>query len=208
MVLPLLETGKLTLAMDRTNWKFGGHAHNILVIGVVFAGYTVPLVWDVLDHGGANSTAARIALLDRLLALVPSKRIEVLLADREFVGKDWFTALAKRRPKRCIRIREDTLLDDIAVRDAFMNMTPGEVRGLLEREMVYGSPMQVVAMDLPRFCTGGVKQLELASLPRRVSSSQALSGDAVGCRRPQCTRRSPPERLLGSRRPGRPAVRA
>ena len=98
-----------------------------------------------LDHGGASSTAACIALLDRLLTVIPAQRIAVLLADREFVGASWFAALAERRLKRCIRIREDTLLDDLAVRDAFSNLMPGEVRGLLEREVVYGAEMQVVA---------------------------------------------------------------
>ncbi len=145
LILPLLGSGKLTLAMDRTNWRYGQYDHNILVIGAVFAGYALPLVWDVLDHGGASSTAARIALLDRLLSVIPAQRIAVLLADREFVGKDWFAALEQRRLKRCIRIREDTLLDDIAVRDAFAHLTPGEVRGLLDKEVVYGAEMQVVA---------------------------------------------------------------
>ena len=37
------------------------------------------------------------------------------------------------------------MLDDLAVRDAFANLLPGEVRGLLEREVVYDAEMQVVA---------------------------------------------------------------
>lgn len=145
LVLPLLGTGKLTLVMDRTNWKFGQHDHNVLVIGVLFAGYAVPLVWQLLDHGGASSTAVRIALLDRLLSLVSHKRVRVFLADREFVGAEWFAALKRRRVKRCIRLRDDSLLDDFPVRQAFADLRAGEVRGLLEPECVYGTPMQVVA---------------------------------------------------------------
>ena len=183
LIVPLLGPVPLTLVMDRTvlgrtgfrpkrtrlskpglplrtparNWTFGQHDHNILVIGAVFAGYAIALVWNVLDHGGARSTTARIELLDRLLTVVPARHIKVLLADRragpvgavlpktEFVGQAWFAALAKRRLKRCIRIREDTLVDDLTVREAVKGLAQGEVRGLLDKEVVYGSRLQVVA---------------------------------------------------------------
>ena len=154
----------LPLRTPARNWKFGQCDHNVLVIGVLFAGYAIPLVWQVLDHGGASSTALRIALLDRLLSFVPNTRVRVFLADRrarpqtalgpvlpktEFIGAEWFAALRKRRVKRCIRLRDDSLLDDLPVRQAFGHLQPGEVRGLLEPEPVYGTPMQVVATLSP-----------------------------------------------------------
>ncbi|AFZ69263.1 helicase, type I site-specific restriction-modification system restriction subunit [Deinococcus peraridilitoris] len=149
LILSLVGSKRVTLIMDRTNWRFGQCEHNILVIAVLYAGYAIPLVWDLLEHGGASSTSTRIALLDRLLQFVPRKRVRVFLADREFVGAQWFAALKKRRIRRCIRIRDDTLLDDVPVREAFTDLKQGQLRGVVEREPVYGTPMQVVATLSP-----------------------------------------------------------
>lgn len=35
--------------------------------------------------------------MDRLLALLPLAQIEMLLADREFIGKDWFAYLQEKQ---------------------------------------------------------------------------------------------------------------
>ena len=44
-LLALLPPGKLLLSMDRTTWERGTTPLNLLVLGVVLHGYTVPLVW-------------------------------------------------------------------------------------------------------------------------------------------------------------------
>lgn len=88
-------------------------------------------------------------LVARLLQHLPARRWKALVADREFMGQAWFTFLRQRRIPRCIRLRENTRLDDAFVRDAFQKLERGQVRGLFERAWVYGSPMQVVATLSP-----------------------------------------------------------
>ncbi len=107
---------------------------------MVLEGFTLPLVWVALPHGGSSNTAARERLVARLLKLLPAKRWKVLVADREFLGGDWFSFLRKRRVKRCIRIRLDTWVDGQRVSEAFQHVQAGQVVGLLDKASV----MQVV----------------------------------------------------------------
>jgi hypothetical protein len=44
-LISLLPKGKLVLTMDRTNWEYGATPLNLLVLGVVLEGFTLPLVF-------------------------------------------------------------------------------------------------------------------------------------------------------------------
>lgn len=150
VLLPLLPPGRLTLVMDRTNWKLGSHDLNLLVLGVSLGDVVLPLTWKVLPHGGNSDMRARMLLVGLLLKRLPAQRWAVLIADREFIGQEWFSFLRDRRIKRCIRLRENTLLDNEAAREFFQTLKPGEVRGAFEQVWVYGSWMQVVATLSPQ----------------------------------------------------------
>lgn len=149
ILLPLLPKGQLVFVMDRTNWKHGQTHLNILTLGVVVAGCVLPLVREVIEHSGNSCAQTRIKLVTRLLKVIPAKRWKVLIADREFVGAAWFQFLRRKKIKRCIRIKETTRMDELLVRDNFRNLQPRQVRGLMEKACVYGSPMQVVATLSP-----------------------------------------------------------
>jgi hypothetical protein len=57
-----------TLALDRTNWKFGYTDHNILMLAVVHEGVAIPLLGvDVrqtrqLQYRGKNSVDGRLSI--------------------------------------------------------------------------------------------------------------------------------------------------
>ena len=150
VLLPLLPPGKLTFVMDRTNWKLGTSDLNLLVLGVALGDVVLPLAWKVLPHGGNSDMRCRMLLVGLLLRRLPARRWAVLIADREFIGQEWLSFLRDRNIKRCIRIRENTVLDDEPARDYFQTLKPGEVRGMFERVWVYGSWMQVVATLSPQ----------------------------------------------------------
>ena len=115
LLLPLLPPGRLVMVLDRTHWEHGTQDLNLLVLGVVLAGFTLPLVWVALPHGGSSDMVTRQRLVARLLAHLPAKRWRVLIGDREFTGHEWFTFLRRRRVKRCLHIRLDTLVDGARV---------------------------------------------------------------------------------------------
>ncbi|MDP0562234.1 MAG: hypothetical protein QS721_07905 [Candidatus Endonucleobacter sp. (ex Gigantidas childressi)] len=78
---------RFTLCMDRTNWTHGSKNVNYLVVSIVWQGTSILIVWECLDKKGGNSnTDERISVMERVLNLIPIKRIDNLLADYEFIG--------------------------------------------------------------------------------------------------------------------------
>lgn len=94
------------LALDRTNWKLGGRDINVLVLAIVTRRFRVPLMWTQLGKAGSSDTKQRVALMRRYLALFGASSIELLLADREFIGADWLEFLCKNNVPFTIRLRE------------------------------------------------------------------------------------------------------
>jgi len=129
----------IALTLDRTNWKFGKCDINFLVICGVYKGYSIPLCWLMLPHQGSSDLTIRINLLEMLLMIMPISRIQFLLADREFIGCDWFKYLEKSRIPFCIRIKENTLVADtkrgglIKLKNLFYNISITQDRELHQR---------------------------------------------------------------------------
>ncbi len=102
-------TKKLTVLVDRTNWDFGKHKINFLVISVVVGKLAIPVAWEQLSKKGNSNTKERLSLLERFLEMVPASRIRCLLADREFIGNDWLKALHTRKIPYAIRLRDNLI---------------------------------------------------------------------------------------------------
>jgi len=100
----------VTLAMDRTNWKFGSKDINILVLAMITRRFRVPLMWVFLPHRGNSDTQQRIDLIETFIAHFGESRIGLLLADREFIGAKWLTFLNKRQIPFVIRAKENLKL--------------------------------------------------------------------------------------------------
>lgn len=102
------------LSMDRTNWKFGKCNINILMIGISYKGTLIPLLWHLLDKRGNSSQDEREDILSELLNLFSKKqksKIRCLLADREFIGKEWIRHLKKLPFTFYIRVKKNTLIE-------------------------------------------------------------------------------------------------
>ena len=99
------------MAMDRTDWQSGGTWRNLLVIGLSFRGYLIPLVWVDIGHRGNSSVETRLALLDRLSAWWPADEVPLktfpLVADREFGGEYWLLQIAKRGFAFVVRLKSN-----------------------------------------------------------------------------------------------------
>lgn len=98
------------LCLDRTNWKIGQTDVNILVLAVVTARFRVPLMWTLLSHSGNSTTAQRIALMKRYLAHFDPDTVRMLLADREFIGQEWFAFLMEQRIPFTIRMKQEQII--------------------------------------------------------------------------------------------------
>ncbi len=90
MIFPLLPVKDgLVLSMDRTNWKFGEFNINILTPGITYKGIAFPLLFSLLDKRGNSNWEERKDIMGRFIRLFGHDCIDCLVADREFIGKEW-----------------------------------------------------------------------------------------------------------------------
>jgi hypothetical protein len=154
MVLGLTGSMGLTLVMDRTDWKLGQKPLNILMLGFVWQGIVIPLVWTVLGKSGSSSMEERISLMQRLLGVQPQLKVAAFLADREFIGGDWLVYLREQGLPRCIRIRNN-FRTGLEVKGAsaetfFRHLEVGQQQTLKRRKRVNGELMYLVGLRLEK----------------------------------------------------------
>lgn len=102
---------KLTLSMDRTNWRYGKSDINLLVLSVCVLDCAIPLYWIELDKRGNSNTKERIDLLDMFIQNFGVDAIEYLVADREFIGIEWIDYLNVNKINFAIRIKSNMILE-------------------------------------------------------------------------------------------------
>ena len=126
MVITLfgLKDKKLSLALDRTNWKFGKIDINILMLTVAYKGIALPLMWSCLKKKGNSNTSERIDLIKRILLLIGSENIGCLLGDREFVGAEWIQWVNEQAIPFLFRVRNNSLLEGILPVNTFFKNLP------------------------------------------------------------------------------------
>jgi len=106
-----LEDCKLTLSMDRTNWRYGKADINFLVLSVCLLETAIPLYWLELDTKGNSDTKERIELMKLFINDFGAAKIDFLVADREFIGNDWFNYLSTTEINFGIRIKSNMQLE-------------------------------------------------------------------------------------------------
>ena len=103
----LPEKENLTLSIDRTNWKFGNLNINIFMLGITYKGVACPLLFTMLAKRGNSNSSERISLINRYIRLFGKGSIDCIVADREFVGKEWIRFLNFNNLRYYIRIRHN-----------------------------------------------------------------------------------------------------
>ncbi len=93
------------LSMDRTNWKFGKTDINILMLSVCYKGIAIPILWSLLPKRGNSNFKERKELIEQYIILFGSSTIVSLMADREFIGGNWFSELIHNKIPFHIRIK-------------------------------------------------------------------------------------------------------
>ena len=97
------------LLIDRTNWQLGKTKINLLVIGVVYKGVLIPLVWQDLKKKGNSNSTERLALVDKFLVWWQQTGLDLpalyIVGDREFIGYKWIYGLEDRGLKYVMRLK-------------------------------------------------------------------------------------------------------
>jgi Transposase DDE domain len=103
---------KIRLTIDRTNWKFGSHATNILMITASKGVYNIPFFWELLDNEGGNSNCEqRIELLQKCVDVLGAQRIGLVVGDREFIGQIWLKFLKIKKIPFCVRVPKHHIIE-------------------------------------------------------------------------------------------------
>jgi hypothetical protein len=77
------------LILDGTSWEFGEKKYHFLTLSVLYQGVSIPLYWADLAKKGTSNFEERKQLLEKAAQLYDLKGM-TLLADREYVGREWF----------------------------------------------------------------------------------------------------------------------
>jgi len=99
------------------NWRYGQQEVNVLLLAMLWRGIDIPLLFELMPHRGSSDTNLRHTLVDDALRLLKLSEIQVLCADREFLGHVWIQCLARRGIPIYVRLRLDTLVDEWSARD-------------------------------------------------------------------------------------------
>ena len=101
------------LLLDGTSWRGpdGRYVH-LLTLCVSYRGVAIPIAWVDIEKKGTSSLADRKALLE-LASRHYDLRGRTLLADREYIGAEWFKLLTDRGLGFCIRSRHYAYFPDI-----------------------------------------------------------------------------------------------
>lgn len=111
LLLMFLPKGSLSLSIDRTEWDFGSHQCNILMIVAKNEAVGVPLYWELLDNNSGNSNCQdRCDLLNKLIKVIGKQRIGVIVGDREFIGLEWVKYLKINDILFCMRVPKSHLV--------------------------------------------------------------------------------------------------
>jgi len=141
------------LTLDRTNWQLGKSPLNILVLGIVYQGVAIPVLWTILEKKGNSNTPERIALIEEFIELFGADAILYLCADREFIGKTWFAWLLHKNIDFRIRLRENTQMTNgrgqlVAAKRLFRRQTLNQALSFEKGRSIWGLELWVTGMRL------------------------------------------------------------
>jgi len=145
LVFQLFPLGdKFMIILDRTNWKWGKTPINILMLSIAYRGIGIPLFWVVLNLEGNSCAEDRIELLKRVVERLGISRIEALLADREFIGTEWFRFLTEQKISFIIRIKQNSIVEI----GEGGKLPVGRIRKWLSRKKVVNHPINLWGFSL------------------------------------------------------------
>ena len=151
-MVALLPIEKFILTLDRTNWKLGKADINLLVLAIAYKGIAFPVMWIFLSKRGNSDTAERIELMDRFIGLFGRDCIQCLVADREFIGREWIGYLKSQRIIFYLRIRANakirTAKDECRIDRLFAHLAINESFSLPTTKTIYQQKLRVAGMRL------------------------------------------------------------
>lgn len=150
LILYVMPVKKYKIAIDRTNWKYGSSDINIFMLCIKYEGIGIPVYWICLDKRGNSNTPEREELLGAFTSIFGKEKIKYLLADREFVGQEWFDYLKRNKIPFYIRIKENYYIHDFDTKVRAKFFFDKTKAGVYRQGKVCGVKLNVVGRRLSK----------------------------------------------------------
>lgn len=111
ILISFIPSKKYRLCIDRTNWQFGNTDINIFALTIYYKDVGIPILFEMLEKRGNSNQEERIKLLERFIEIFGYKCIRSIVADREFIGEEWWKFLMKNNIKFQIRIPKSIYIE-------------------------------------------------------------------------------------------------
>ena len=124
------------------------------MVGVTHKGVAFPLLFTMLDKRGNSNWKERTKLIDIFVQLFGTECIDSLVADREFVGKQWVEYLNNRRIRYYLRIKQNFWLrnpkssEDIRAWHLFHGLKLGQERVYDKLFLIKGEYVDIAGVML------------------------------------------------------------
>jgi hypothetical protein len=135
------------LLLDATCWQFGKVKIQLLCLSILYQGVAIPIMWVNLSKKGHSNFDERKRLL-QMASLLHELKGMTLLADREYIGRKWFTYLTKAGINWLIRLPiEDYKHEISAGKKAYSSLLKQARKGktVSQQVVIEGNLYQFVA---------------------------------------------------------------
>ena len=100
------------LLLDGTKWDWGDETIHLMTLCVMVNDVAIPIWWEDLCKAGHSSQEERIELLQQAMSCYKLKGM-TLLADREYIGREWFKYLDDSGLYFVIRLKEGIYHEEV-----------------------------------------------------------------------------------------------
>lgn len=108
-----LGVGKLKyLLLDGTKWEVGDQSIHLMTLCVLVGDVAIPIWWEDLEKAGHSSQEGRMAMVKQALEQCRLSGM-TLIADREYVGRQWLKYLSDQGLTFVIRVKEGIYHEEI-----------------------------------------------------------------------------------------------
>ncbi len=143
-------SGKLKVAIDRTEWKFGKVWVNILTVSVVYKRVAIPIMWQTVNQKGNARALEHLQIIKRMIAEIGTGRIEAIYGDREFASKELFSFLLAEQIDFRIRLKTSHVAGGMSFKTRWRNLAERvKLRGKVKVE-VFGLNLYVSCVKLKK----------------------------------------------------------
>lgn len=110
------------LTLDGTKWYHDDGYIHLLTLCIVVNGVSIPIWWEDLSKKGHSSQEERLSFFKVALSRYDLSG-KCLLADREYIGRDWFDFLREKGINFVIRLPKGTYREEV---DSWTCRTPNK----------------------------------------------------------------------------------